>query len=77
MIKKERIDEWVKNSQQASPVEKQWEKEAVFLAEKQKIIAALAIATSEEEFKERLRVMRTPQSSNIQDEEASSSTNYL
>ena len=58
LIKKERIDEWVKNSQQVSLDEKQGEKEALFLAEKQKIMAALAAATSEEEFEERSRVMR-------------------
>ena len=52
MIKKERIDEWVKNSQQVSPIEKQGEKEALSLAKKQKIMAALAAATSEEEFEE-------------------------
>ena len=68
MIKKERIDEWVKNSQQVSSVENQGEKEAFFLVEKQKMKATLAVATSEEEFEERLRV---------QDEETSSSSNYL
>ena len=48
LIKKEKIDEWVKNFQQISPAEKKGEKEALFLAEKNKIMAALTIATSEE-----------------------------
>ena len=77
MIKKERSGEWVKSSQQVSPVEKQGEKEALFLVEKQKIMAALAATTSQEEFEKRLRAMQTTQPSNIQDEEASSSSNYL
>ena len=40
-------------------------------------MAILIAATSEEEFEERLKAVRTPQPSNVQDEEASSSTNYL
>ena len=34
LIKKKRIDEWVKNFQQISPIVKQGDKEALFLAEK-------------------------------------------
>ena len=34
LIKKEKNDKWVKNFQQISPVEKQRDKEAAFLAEK-------------------------------------------
>ena len=40
-------------------------------------MALLAAATLEEEFEERLKAVRSPQPTNIQDEEASSSTNYL
>ena len=40
-------------------------------------MATLATAALEEEFEERLKAVRTPQPSNVQDEEASSSTNYL
>ena len=40
-------------------------------------MAALAATTSEGEFEERLRAVRAPQPKEIQDEEASSSSNYL
>ena len=50
LIKKERIDEWVKIFYQVSLAEKQGDKEALFLAEKNKIMATLPAATSKEKF---------------------------
>ena len=41
-----------------SPAEKKGEKEALFLVEKNKIMVALAVATSEEEFEKRLKAVR-------------------
>ena len=60
-----------------SSTKKQGDKEALFLAEKNKIMAALAAATSKEEFKERLKAIKAPQHQNIKDEEVSSSSNYF
>ena len=56
LIKKEKINEWVKNFLQISPVEKKGEK-ALFLAEKNKIMVALSAAASEEEFEEWLKAV--------------------
>ena len=56
---------------------KKGDKEPLFLAEKNKIMATMTAATLKEEFEEHLRAVKAPQPQNIKDEEMSSSSNYL
>nr|KYP43243.1 polyprotein [Cajanus cajan] len=65
LISKTRIKEWVNNTSPKQDNKTQISKDTQFLAEKRKIMAELASATSQEEFEERLRLVRS-----IQDEEA-------
>ncbi|KAJ1391100.1 polyprotein [Sesbania bispinosa] len=81
LLNKLKINEWLKFHKESKiPDVKEAEKEALFLPEKQKIMAELASATSQQEFEERSKKVRSVQDVNAQeesDERTSQSNPYL
>ncbi|XP_029125188.1 uncharacterized protein LOC114915130 [Cajanus cajan] len=75
LINKARIKEWVQSNSPAIMTQenkKRISKDSQFLAEKSKIMAELASASSQEEFEERLRLVRALQDPEAQEETGSS-----